>query len=90
MKLDIPPSGHGPRLILVRLCGFTSRLEEHGNGIAIFLCYYPTEAFTVCRFFCLITSVGSLKIEVNFKQRTYLCLFSRMPSSSLIDIAWFC
>ena len=47
MKLDIPPSGHGPRLILVRLCGFTSRLEEHGNGIAVFLCYYPTEAFTV-------------------------------------------
>ena len=43
MKLDIPPSGHGPRLILVRLCGFTSRLEEHGNGIAVFLCYYPTK-----------------------------------------------
>ena len=58
MKLDIPPSGYGPRLILVRLCGFTSRLEEHGNGIAIFLCYYPNEAFTVCRFFVLLRQLG--------------------------------
>ena len=58
MKLHIPPSGHGPRLISVRLCGFTSQLEEHGDGIAVFLCYYPNEAFTVCRFFVLLHQLG--------------------------------
>ena len=43
-------SGHGPRLILVRLFGFTSQLEERGNIIAVFMFNNPTEAFFVCRF----------------------------------------
>ena len=43
-------SGHGPRLILVRFFGFTSQLEERVNIIAVFMFYYHTEAFAVCRF----------------------------------------